>query len=561
MRWLLSAVYSEIRGLHQSAYILAFFSFGAQLLALVRDRLFAHYFGAGSELDIYYAAFKIPDLLYVLFASVLSVYVLIPFISERTEKGDTEGARKLLSQVFSLFIGGYILIACVVGIYAHALTSFFFPGFDTAQQTTLVFLLRLLLIQPLLLGISSLCGVITQLGQRFVLFAVSPLLYNVGIIVGVVCLYPLWGVQGVVWGVVLGALLHLLIQVPFVRQSTLRPFFTRSIDMREVSTLLYNSLPRALTLFMGQIVLLAYVGIASVMAKGSVSVFQFAFNLQSVPLAIVGVSYSVAAFPVLALLYSQGHRAEFVDRVETTMRHLLFWIVPITSLIIILRSQIVRVILGSGAFNWDDTRLTAAALALFSLSLIAQAVNLLIVRAFYAGGDTKIPFVVTVFSTIGTLCISLGLYSFFVFSPGFASIISNMLRVSSIPGAEIMMLPLGYSLGQLVHAGVLFVLFARKYTLPLRHLRRTALRSFVAAGMGGLVTYIALNIVVAGVQMDTLMGILLHGFIAGSIGICSMIALLYGMKSPELFELWAALRRQRFFVRIFGPEKVDTLAL
>ena len=95
MRWLFSAVYSEIRGLHQSAYILGAFSFGSQILALVRDRLFAHYFGASSDLDVYYAAFKVPDLLFVLFASVLSVYVLIPFVSEKTENGNVRGAQHM----------------------------------------------------------------------------------------------------------------------------------------------------------------------------------------------------------------------------------------------------------------------------------------------------------------------------------------------------------------------------------------------------------------------------------------------------------------------------------
>ena len=168
MRWLFSAVYSEIRGLHQSAYILGAFSFGSQILALVRDRLFAHYFGASSDLDVYYAAFKVPDLLFVLFASVLSVYVLIPFVSEKTENGNVRGAQHMLSNVFSAFLIGYVVVAVGMGIFAGSLTSFLFPGFDASQQVLLVTLLRILLLQPFLLGISSLFGVITQLGQRFV---------------------------------------------------------------------------------------------------------------------------------------------------------------------------------------------------------------------------------------------------------------------------------------------------------------------------------------------------------------------------------------------------------
>lgn len=561
MRWLFSAVYSEIRGLHQSAYILGAFSFGSQILALVRDRLFAHYFGASSDLDVYYAAFKVPDLLFVLFASVLSVYVLIPFVSEKTENGNVRGAQHMLSNVFSAFLIGYVVAAVGIGIFAGSLTSFLFPGFDTSQQVLLVTLLRILLLQPFLLGISSLFGVITQLGQRFVLYALSPLLYNAGIIFGVVVLYPTWGMLGVVWGVLLGALLHLLIQLPLVQQSDLRPRLLLRINTRELGRILANSLPRALTLSLNQIVLLAYVGIASAMAKGSVSIFQFAFNLQSVPLAIIGVSYSVAAFPILAQLYSKGHHMEYVERVETTLRHLVFWIIPITGFTIVLRSQIVRVILGSGAFNWDATRLTAAALALFSLSLAAQSVNLLIVRAFYAGGNTKIPFAVTVLSTVGTLCISLGLYSAFISFPSFAFTVEQFLRVTGIQGAEIIMLPLGYSIGQILHTFVLLFIFMRKYKVPYRQLTHTCARSLVAMCVGGVISYGVLNLVVSGINTEKFMGILLHGAVAGAAGLSGVIWLLYILKSPELQELWGALRKRPLFARIFGPEKVDTLAL
>ena len=216
----LKLMYSEIRGLHQAAYILALFAFGSQMLALVRDRLLAHSFGAGVELDLYYAAFRIPDLLYVLFVSILSVYVLLPFVTgARTEKGDQAGAA-ILGQLFSFFLMAYLLLAAALFVFAPWLVEVFFPGF-AAEASTLVLLLRILLLQPFLLGVSSLFGVVTQLSHRFVLYAVSPLLYNIGIIFGITVLYPMLGMPGLVVGVVLGALGHLLVQMPLVRSSSL----------------------------------------------------------------------------------------------------------------------------------------------------------------------------------------------------------------------------------------------------------------------------------------------------------------------------------------------------
>ena len=184
IRRVFQAVYQEIRGLHQAAYVLALFAFLSQVLALIRDRLLASSFGAGVELDIYYTAFRIPDLLFVLFASMLSVYVLIPFVAQRLSNNALQSARNLMSQMFSIFLVVYVILAFVISIFAPKLVTIFFPGFISGDHAQLVLLLRILLIQPLLLGISSLFGVVTQLGQRFMLYALSPLLYNVGIMIG-----------------------------------------------------------------------------------------------------------------------------------------------------------------------------------------------------------------------------------------------------------------------------------------------------------------------------------------------------------------------------------------
>ena len=136
----LHTMYREVRGLHQAAYILALFTFGSQLLALVRDRLLAHHFGAGIELDLYYTAFRIPDFFYVLFASTLSVYVLIPFIARKSEENTNESARNLFSQIFSLFLVLYVLCAGIAMLCAPIIVEYVFPGF-VSQSETLILLI------------------------------------------------------------------------------------------------------------------------------------------------------------------------------------------------------------------------------------------------------------------------------------------------------------------------------------------------------------------------------------------------------------------------------------
>ncbi len=556
----LKAVYQEVRGLHQAAYILALFTFGSQLLALVRDRLLAHQFGAGIELDLYYTAFRIPDFLYVLFASTLSVYALIPFISKRVEDGTQNGARGLLSQIFSLFVVGYTVIALLAMIFAGKIVYYFFPGF-VGEIDTLVLLIRILLIQPLLLGISSLFGVITQLEHRFVLYAISPLIYNAGIILGLVFLYPIIGISGLAVGVLIGALGHVCIQIPFVLRSSLAPRFVTSINFSDIRNVLYASFTRAATLSLHQIVLFGLIGFASSMAIGSVSVFQFAFNLQSVPLAIIGVSYSVAAFPLLAQLYAEKKFSELSQNIVTTIRHILFWSLPATALFIVIRAQFVRVVLGTGAFDWNDTRLTAAVLALFMLSLASQAIHLLLVRALYAVENTKLPFYVTLFSSVLALLLSFIFYSLIASHGAFYTFLQEIMRLEGVGDIEVLALPLGYSIALILHSIVMLVYAQKEVHISFRSFTRPFTQALLASLFAGYVAYTALNYFVTGVTADTLLTIFTQGAIAAFLGCAGYIFVQRLFKNQELSEIYRALARKFSKEDIVIPQDEDTLAV
>ena len=560
VRKALEVVYKEIRGLHQAAYVVALFTVGSQVLALVRDRMLAHQFGAGTELDLYYAAFRIPDLLYVLFASALSVYVLIPFVSGHLEKKGRAHAQQFLSQIYSLFLIGYGLLALTVGVFAPKLIPLIFPGFvEHTEQLTL--LIRVLLLQPLFLGVSSLCSVVTQLHKRFVLYALSPLVYNIGIILGIIFLYPHLGLAGITIGVVLGAVAHVAIQLPFVRRSALIPQFTYAFHFKEMVRVLRTSVPRAFTLSLHQFVLLGLVGFASSLAAGSVSVFQFGFNLQSVPLAIIGVSYSVAAFPSLARLYSESKLREFSAFLLMALRHVIFWSLPVIALLVVIRAQFVRVILGSGAFDWNDTRLTAAVFALFVISMVAQSINLLLVRALYATGNTRVPLVVTLFSSIGIFVTAFVLYTLFTTMPAFQYVLESALRLSGVPGTEVVALALGYTVVLIVHGLVLLIISSHMIGFSLRVLFIQFLKALLAAFVAGFVAYSTLNLFVESVRTETLLAVFTQGLLAGGVGILGAGVTYYLLGSQELKDVFQSFHRLIFKSSVPAPQDEDTLSV
>lgn len=553
MQRLITLAHKEIRGMHQAAYVLALLTFGAQILALVRDRLLAYMFGVGAELDLYYASFRIPDFLFVIFASALSVFVLIPFVAERMSRGSPESARMFLSQIFSFFCVIYVIVAIGIALFMPAIVPVVFPGFSLEEHTNIILLARILLLQPFILGVSGIFAVITQINHRFVLYALSPLLYNVGIIIGIVFLYPVLGVSGLVFGVIVGALLHAGVQIPSLLSERMVPSFVKIRDWSVIRSIIKESLPRVATLSLQQIILFSFISIATTLSVGSVSAFQFAFNLQSVPLAIIGASYSVAAFPLLAKKFAQGDMDTFRSEVSAGIRHVLFWSLPAITLLIVMRAQIVRVVLGSGAFDWNATRITAAVFAVFMISLVAQSLHLLLVRVWYASGNTRVPLIITSVTSAFIIIFAYILSSQFDMLRGF---LVTILRLESVRGVELVALPLAYSIG--ITAGVIALAVAtiRRFMLPTSRIIVALSRASIVAIAGGAVAYAMLNAVVSvfGTRV-TLFGVFGQGMVAGVCGIVTVFVAYTMMRSPEMQEMVSALRRKLFRVKpVFGED-------
>ncbi|MBI3305892.1 murein biosynthesis integral membrane protein MurJ [Candidatus Nomurabacteria bacterium] len=556
MEKLLRIFSKESVDINQAALLLGFFTLLSQLLALFRDRSIAHFIGPSATLDAYYAAFRIPDLIFISIASLASVTVLVPFISAKLDKGKvTDEARKYLNDIFTVFFAMIALVSVIAFFLMPYLVSVFAPGFPPLFQEKITVLSRIMLLSPILLGLSNLFGTVTQLFRRFFIYALSPIFYNIGIIIGVVFFYPIFDIYGLAMGVVLGASLHFVIQAISSKLSGFGPAFSRSINFANIKRVAMTSLPRTLGLAMNNIALISIIALASFLKEGSISVFNFAFNLQSVPLNIIGISYAVAAFPTLAESITLGRVDEFKVHLKSAARAIVFWSLPVIFLFIVVRAQIVRVILGSGGFSWENTRLVAAALAIFSVSILAQGMITLISRSYYAKGDTKRPLIVNFFSSVLIILLSYVLVQIFENVLLFRYFIESLLKVSNIPGTVVLMLPLAYSIGTIFNFILHLFFLKRDLMAGETFITKTFFQSLGASFFLGLVAYIGLNIFSPIFGTTTLLGVFLQGFLSGILGILAAVLVLYLLKSEELQDIAKTLHTKFWKAKVVAPSQ------
>jgi len=546
----------EYGNVNQAALLLGFFAFLSQILALFRDRSIAHFIGPTPLLDAYYAAFRVPDLIFICIASLASVTVIIPFIVAKMNDGVvTDAARKYLNDVFTVFFTAMVVVSLIAYFLMPYLIPVIAPGFTPPMQLKVVELSRIMLLSPILMGLSNLFGTVTQLFQKFFIYSLSPILYNFGIIIGVLFLYPIFGISGLALGVALGALLHFAIQAFASISCGFAPRFSISINFSDIKRVVLTSLPRTLGLSFNNISLIFIVALASYLHGGSISIFNLSFNLQSVPLNIIGISYAVAAFPTLAKSISLGKMDEFKNHLKSAARAIIFWSLPVTFLFIVLRAQIVRVILGSGNFSWDNTRLVAASLAIFSVSVVAQGMIALLSRAYYAKGNTRRPLMVNLYCSIFIIILSFVLVKLFENVLFFRFFIESLLKVTDIAGTEVLMLPLAYSLGTVLNFMLHWFFVRRDFSLSESFITKTFFQSLGASFFLGLVAYISLNIFSPIFGTTTFWGVFLQGFISGILGILAAIFILYLLKSEEFYDIVKAFRTKFWRAKVLPPSQ------
>ncbi|HMO79102.1 MAG TPA: lipid II flippase MurJ [Candidatus Paceibacterota bacterium] len=548
----------EIKGLHEAAYLLAFFTLTSQFLGLIRDRLLASTFGASEILDVYYASFRIPDFLFVLMTSFISASVLVPVLSKNLN--NQIELKKIIDSLFSFFILIAIFVSILIFIFIPKILQLIMPNLINGQNSLdLILFSRILLLSPIILGMSQLFGSIVQSYRKFFIYAISPIFYNLGIILGVIVFYPMFGNIGLIYGVVVGLLLHLIVQIPTIIKQKLSPKITFKIEWSIIKEVVFISLPRAITLASTQLILLILVAIASTLSIGSIAIFNFSYNLQSVPMAIIGVSYSMAAFPTLSRLFSNGNKQEFLSHLIIAARHIIFWSFPVVIMFIVLRAQIVRTILGSGQFDWAATRLTAAALAVFAISVVAQSLTLLFVRGYYSAGQTKKPLFINIFSAATTIFLVFIFINLFQNNALFQDFFEILLRVDDLSGTIVLMLPLAFSVGMILNTILLWISFEKDFKGFSATLGRTFRESLFASVVAGYVSYLCLQLLANFLNLNTLLGIFSQGLFSGLIGIFVGWLVLHTIKNNETIEITKALKNRFWKTKdlIVDPEEIS----
>jgi len=316
-------------------------------------------------------------------------------------------------------------------------------------------------LQPILLGISGIFSGVLQSVKKFLSYSLAPIFYNVGIIFGILVLVPVLGPVGLAWGVVAGAFLHLAIQYPAARSSGWHWRPSLNIGFEALRRVFVVMVPRSASLIVGQVNLIVLVSLATLLGTGSVAIFNFANDLYSLPLGVIVIPLSVAAFPVFVRKLSEGKDA-LGDVFLQTLRRLLFLITPLVVLALVLRAQVVRLTLGYGKFVWEDTVLTIETLSFLLLGLLFHAVLALVLRAFFALEDAKTPLVVLVLGMVVTI--------------GSALFFRQSLGVGG--------LALGMALGMAFNSSILFGILAKK--IKLRKLGKL-LRAFLSFLLGAIV--------------------------------------------------------------------------
>lgn len=553
---LISLLNREWRGLHEAAILIGLFTLLSQIIALFRDRLLAHSFGATETLDIYYSAFRIPDLMFAVVGSFMSALVIIPLLTKYAMESD-ERAHKFLNGIFTFFFAVLLFVSVGLFVLIPIIVPLLFPNFAGESLRELILVTRILLISPMFFSLSNLLGSVTQMLHKFFALAITPVLYNLGIIAGIIFFYPAFGITGLAIGVAAGSFLHFFVHFFVSSKNGFTPMVSLRVSFVDIVEVVRVSLPRTIGLSVNQIALSALVILAAQAEKGSVAVLNFALNLQSVPLALVGVSYATAAFPALSRHFASDEIGKFIGQIIRASRSIIFWSLPMLVLFIVLRAQIVRTILGSGSFDWTATRLTAAILALFIASIVMQSLALLFVRGFYATGDNKIPLIANTLSAVLIVVGGYGLLVWFNNSSFLRDFFASLLRVEGLPGTEVLMLPLAYSLGMFINTALLIYLFRKRFGPLLSPLKQTLIQGLFASLVAGLVAYEFLEVFGLYLNLDTFWGIFLQGLAGGIAGLLTWGLILELMNNADIKDVRAAVLNKFWKSRIVVPDKEE----
>ncbi len=367
----------------------------AHLLGLVKSRLLISYFFGGNAalLDVYYAAMIIPETIFQLLVMGALSAAFIPIFSKYLSSNEHQ-AWTMAGITLNVVLAVFICISLIIFVFARPLAGLVAPGFSLTQISIMANLLRVMLMAQIFFCISGFLTGMIQSHERFLIPAIAPLAYNLGIILGIVFLSKTLGIYAPAVGMVLGAALHMLIQLPAALSLGFRPSLSFNIRYPGVWEVARLMPPRALAMGIDQIEQFVAIMLSSLLAAGSLSLFNVARLLYAVPTLLFGATIGQAALPSLSAYVAKQDWESFRKTLTNACLQVVFLALPVCVLFIILRIPIVRLVFGAKTFPWEATLLTGKTMAILMISAVFYAVTQLVIRAYYAMHDTKTPLII-----------------------------------------------------------------------------------------------------------------------------------------------------------------------
>jgi putative peptidoglycan lipid II flippase len=506
------------RVLAQASLVLTVAALASRILGWLRLLVIGSQFGASADLDAYFAAFRIPDLIFQLVVAGALSAALIPVFSSYRAREEEAEAWRLASSVINLVLIALGVLSLLMAIFAPVFVPLVAPGFDQPTTELTVRMTRIMLLSPVFIGMGAVVSGILNSYERFTVPAVAPLLYNLCIIGSAIVLAPLIGVQGLAIGVVIGSIAHLAVQLPDLRRVGQRYDLTIGLGHPGVRQVVWLMGPRVLGLAAGQINFLASTFLASGLAEGSLTAYNYAFQLMQVPVGVVGVSVAIALFPRLSRAAALGKIREVRATVAQALRILIFAAAPLTAIMIVLRGPLTAVFFQYGLFSASSTDRTAGALLFFTLGLAAFIVVAVLARAFYALQDTRTP----VIWAVVAVALNVPLMAWLVGPMGIDGL---ALATAATVSLEVL--------------GLVWALHSRLDGLNLDEVAPSLARSALAGGAAALVMFGALRSVELWLPelLTDPLGRLVILLVVSGMGLAAFLLVAAGLRSAELGEM------------------------
>lgn len=513
------------RVLVTAGLILTAAALASRVLGWLRLLVIGAQFGASRELDAYFAAFRIPDAIFQLVVAGALSAALIPVFSGYRARQQEREAWQLASSIINLVLVALIGLSLLMAILAPWIVPLVTPGFDPPTTELTIRLTRLMLLSPVFVGMGAVVTGLLNSYDRFALPALAPLVYNAAIILAAIFLAPMIGVEGLAVGVVIGSLGHLAIQLPQLAQVGRRYDLLVTFRHAGVRQVLWLMGPRTLGLAAVQLNFIVSTLLATGLPEGSVTAYNYAFQLMQVPVGVVGVSVAVVLFPTLSRDAALGRVGEVRRKLSRALRVLLFVALPITAVVVVLREPLTAVFFQYGLFSEQSTERTAHALAFFGIALAAHTVQHLLARTFYAFQDTRTPVTWAIVAVIVNIALML--------------VLVGPMGVAG--------LALALSLAAFLEVGGLsFALRSRIGSIDGRRIAAAAGRSMAAAGLAALAMLGGLQLVGAAVPvlLDHGLGRFAILLALSGIGFALYAAVARTLGSEELADVGGLVRQR-----------------